>query len=341
LKRYPRPTDENTNVIYTTYDLPRVAAKPHDVQIGPEGWIYYGDFNAQIFGKLNPKTGATVEWDILEKLPQLDEEGDMMPAGNRVVMYDGQGKFYLSPPGLRGGEGYVITFDTKTEKFDYYPGGGHFVVPYSISADGYAWINRGGQVSRVKFLRDGKMTKEVVGEKLGAYDTYADSKNNVYGASRESTQFWRVDAKTLKVSHYAIPKQPRGETGLGNPGPRRGLFDRQDRLWFGGFDGNVIGKLDPSKPADSAIELFPIPLPWFQPYQAQSDDAGYVWTGSISADHVARMNEKTGKWNMYLLPGETNIRQIRVQRSESGGLSSLWVGANHQGQIVHIEPLAP
>ena len=69
-----------------------------------------------------------------------------------------------------------------------------------------------------------------------------------------------------------------------------------------------------------------MPMPWFQPYMAQNDDAGYVWTGSISADHVARMNEETGEWNFYLLPAEANIRHIHVQRSEIGGLSSSWVG---------------
>ena len=71
-----------------------------------------------------------------------------------------------------------------------------------------------------------------------------------------------------------------------------------------------------------------------------SEDAGYVWTGSISADQVARMNEETGEWNIYLLPAAFNIRHMHVQRSESGGLSSSWIGGNHEGRIVHIEPLA-
>ena len=148
-----------------------------------------------------------------------------------------------------------------------------------------------------------------------------------------------MDAETLAVTYHPIPEEPRGETGFGG-GSRRGLFDAQDRLWFGGFDGNYVGKLDPSMPTGQQIELFPVPMPWFQPYMAQNDDAGYVWTGSISADHVARMNEETGEWSFYLLPAETNIRQVHVQRPESGGLSSLWVGMNHQGRIVHIEPLA-
>lgn len=340
LKRYPRPKGENTNVIYTTYDLPRVAAKPHDVQMGPDGWIYYDDFNDTFLGKLNPKTGEVVEWDLQDKLPALRAEStdSMMVTGHRVLMSDQSGKMYLTPPSFRGGEGYVIVYDPKTEKFEFYPGLGHFVQPKGSHVDGYVWVDReGGHASRVKLLGDGKMAKEFVGDGLGFYDAYVDSKNNFYGGRRESKQFWRVDAKTLKVTHYPIPTQ-RGETAFhGEGGPRRGLFDKQDRLWFGSFDGEVIGKFDPSKPADKAVELIPVPMPWFQPYMAQSDDKGYVWTGSTSADHVARMDEKTGKWNFYLLPGETNVRHLLVQPSDSGP-SSLWIGMNHQAKIVHIEP---
>ena len=117
-------------------------------------------------------------------------------------------------------------------------------------------------------------------------------------------------------------------------------MDKQDRFWWGGFDGGFIGMLDTKAPAGKDMKLFPVPLPWFQPYIAESDDAGYVWTGSISADRVARMNEASGEWTVYLLPMETNLRHIHVQGSGNGGLSSLWVGMNHEARIVNIEPVS-
>ena len=340
LKTYPRPAGENTDVIYTTYDLPRVINKPHDVQMGPDGRIYYDDFNRQIIGRLDPETGETVEWDLGEMFPQLVDAEAMQNDGNRVITPDGQGRFYITPPGLRRGEGYVVVFDSRTETFEYCGAAGHFSAASSIHVDGYAWMSRAGQVLRVAFPEGGDCIVESVapGESLPAYDQYVDSGNNVWGASRNSTEFWRVDAETFEVTRYPIPSEPRGETGLGG-GSRRGWIDNQDRLWFGGFDGNYVGMLDTADPGRPEFELFPMPMPWFQPYMAQSDNAGYVWTGSISADHVARMNEETGEWNLYLLPGETNIRQIHVEEGERGGLSSLWIGANHQGRIIHIEPL--
>ncbi len=342
LKTYPRPTGDQTEVIYTTYDLPRAVAKPHDVGIGPDGWVYYSDFNDSVLGKLNPQTGETVEYRFpnpVEIFPELAEEQMMAPTGNRTLFMDREGKIYLSPPGLRRGMGYTAVFDPETEEFEFYAGTGHFISPQSKHVDGKVWFRPGGQLYQAELLGAGRWEGSVVATGLAAYDSYVDSANNAYGASRGSTEFWRVDARTYEITQYPIPDRPRGETGLGT-GSRRGLFDSRDRLWFGGFDGNVIGKLDPSLPAGEAIELFPVPMPWFQPYMAQSGEDGYVWTGSISSDHVARMDEDTEEWDFYLLPYETNIRHIHVQPgSQSGELSSLWVGMNHEAGIVHIEPL--
>ncbi len=41
----------------------------------------------------------------------------------------------------------------------------------------------------------------------------------------------------------------------------------------------------------------------------------------------------------YLLPHETNVRHVEVQKS--GSLSSLWLGDQHGGTIIRVEPLAP
>lgn len=342
LKTYPRPSGDNTRVIYTTYDLARRTARPHDVKLGLDGWVYYDDFNDHVIGKVNPGTGEAVEYRFDPE--RLEGEGaPLQNWGNRVLKRDIEGRFYLTPPGVRPGPGYVVRFDPEAEEFEYYAEGGSFSAPESMHVDGYIWVNGGGRgLRRARIFGDGEWMQEPPVESdrsLAAYDMYVDSQNNAYGASRGSTEFWRVDAETLEVTFYPIPEGPRGDPGLGG-GSRRGMFDSLDRLWFGGFDGDVIGMLDPSLPSDRAITLFPTPLPWFQPYMAENDDNGYTWTGSISSDHVARMNEETGEWNHYLLPSTANIRQIHVERDEDG-ISSLWVGMNHQGRMVHIEPLTP
>ena len=340
---YPRPTGADTRVIYTTYDLARLTARPHDVKVGLDGMVYYDDFNDHVIGKVNPKTGEAVEYrfeDPAQKFPEQLAEEPLANYGSRVLKRDRDGKFYLTPPGVRPGKGYLVRFDPERETFEYFPAGGSFSAPESMHVDGRLWINGGGGgLRRARIVDFGEwIQEEPVNGSFPAYDMYVDSKNNAYGSSRGQTEFWRVDAETLEATRYPIPSSPRGVPGLGN-GSRRGFFDGQDRLWFGGFDGDYIGRLDPSLPPDRAITVFPVPLPWFQPYMAQGDDAGFVWAGSISADHVGRMNEETGEWNLYQLPHTANIRQIHVQPGEGGGLSSLWIGLNHQGKMMHIEPL--
>ena len=174
---------------------------------------------------------------------------------------------------------------------------------------------------------------------LYAYDIAADSRNNLYGSARGSTYVWRIDAKTLEVSYYDIPSEPRGVGGLGS-GMRRGITDAQDRLWWGGYDGNFVGMLDPRQPAGREMKLYPVPFPWFFPYDAHHDNASYTWTAGIYADRVARMNVETGEWNFYLLPFEANIRDINLQPAADGGLSGLWIGHTHQAMITLVEPLA-
>jgi streptogramin lyase len=121
---------------------------------------------------------------------------------------------------------------------------------------------------------------------------------------------------------------------------RRGITDSQDRLWWGGFDGGFIGMLDPRQPDGRQMQLYPVPFPYFFPYDAHYDEQGYTWTGGIYADRVARMNVESGEWNFYLLPFEANIRDVNLQPAARGGLSGLWIGHTHQAMITLVEPLA-
>lgn len=64
LKTLPRPKGKATQVIYTTYDLPRPDAAPHDAALDSQGNVWYSDFDSQFLGKLDPKTGKVVEYAV-------------------------------------------------------------------------------------------------------------------------------------------------------------------------------------------------------------------------------------------------------------------------------------
>jgi streptogramin lyase len=247
---------------------------------------------------------------------------------------DKYGRWYIG----NQAQGGLVVFDPRTESFIYpdVPGGGEMMDVSASHVDGYGW-RAGPDAYRINI--DTWEWTAIKGSKpIPRYDIAADTKNNLYGAGRGSTYVWRVDAATQEVTYYDIPPQPRGVGGLGG-GMRRGMTDAQDRLWWGGFDGNYVGLLDPRQPAGREMTLYPVPFPWFFPYDAHHDNRGYTWTGGIYADRVGRLQLETGEWNFFLLPFTANIRDIDLQPGGADGLSGLWVGHTHEGLITLVEPL--
>ena len=333
LKTLPRPRGRETQVIYTTWDLP-VTYRPHDTRMGPDGWIWFNHFNDNAIGRLNPRTGETQQWRWEYRAPQ----GSFAPTGARTLMGpDAKGRWYIG----NQAQGGLVVFDPATESFRFAdpPGGGEMMDVSASHVDGHGWRVGGGAAHRIN-LETFESTAFKGERPLFAYDIAADSQNNLYGAGRASTHVWRVDARTGRVAYYDIPGAPRGVGGIGG-GMRRGITDAQDRLWWGGFDGNFVGLLDPRKPAGQEMTLYPVPMPWFFPYDAHYDDVRYTWTAGINADRVARLNVETGAWDFYLLPFEANIRDIDLQPARAGGLSGLWLGHTHQAKITLVEPLSP
>jgi virginiamycin B lyase len=339
LKTMPRPKGKETDVIYTTWDLP-ATARPHDTRIAADGSIFFNHFNDNAIGRLDTETGEVKEW----KWPYRAKEGSFEPTGARTLMGpDQQGRWYIGNQAQSG----VVVFDPKTEQFEYHdpPAGGEMIDVSAAHVDGKAWRAVAGPVAGGGVYQIDLKTWESVEIKgttqkpLYAYDIAADTRNNVYGSARNAPYVWRIDAKTHAVQYWDIPPEPRGAGSFGQ-GMRRGITDSQDRLWWGGYDGGYIGLLDPRKPQDQQMKLYAVPFPYFFPYDAQYDEQGYTWTGGIYADRVARMNVESGEWNFYLLPFEANIRDINLKPAERNGLSGLWIGHTHQAMITLVEPLA-
>jgi virginiamycin B lyase len=339
LKTLPRPKGKETEVIYTTWDLP-ATARPHDTRIAADGSIWFNHFNDNMIGRLDPETGAVKEW----RWPYRAKEGSFAPTGARTLMGpDERGRWYIGNQAQSG----VVVFDPSTEQFEFHtpPGGGEMVEVSASAVDGKLWRAdaapiAGGGVHQIDLATwEGVTIKGTNERPLYAYDVAADSNNNLFGSARGARYVWRIDAKTREVKYYDIPEQPRGAGSFGT-GMRRGIVDARDRLWWGGYDGGFIGMLDPRKPAGREMTLYAVPFPYFFPYDAHHDEQGYTWTGGIYSDRVARMNVESGEWNFYLLPFEANIRDINLQPAPRGGLSGLWIGHTHQAMITLVEPLA-
>jgi len=336
LKTMPRPKGKATEVIYTTYDLPRPDAAPHDVAIDAQGTAWYSDFDSQFLGKLDPKTGKAVEYPV-----PLARTGPMAQGGLQIA-FDREGRVYFG----NMSQMQVVRFDPKTEKMETFKppipesqiGDAHLTMidASSQQVDGKIWVNvadgtdESGGTWHVDLATNTwtQVTYPAGSPSARAYDVVADSKNNMYGMSFTNPRIWMTDGKTLKTVWYDMP--------AGEMGCRRGHIDSQDRVWCGGFNGNDLVMFDPKT---QKITQWKAPTQWTRPYDAAFDDKVYDWGAGMDNDIALRLNTKTGEFTEYLLPHETNVRHVEVQKS--GALSSMWLGDQHGGTIIHIEPLEP
>jgi streptogramin lyase len=336
LKTLPRPKGKATQVIYTTYDLPRPDASPHDEVFDADGNLWYSDFNSQFIGKLDPKSGKAVDY----RIPQ-NRFGQIAQGGLQIDI-DKEGRIYFA----NMSQMQIIRFDPKTEKMETFKppipesdlGDGHLTMidPASQHVDGKLWTNvafatgEAGGTWHVD-LKTNTWTRVTYppGSPLAmAYDVVADSKNNMVGMHMNNDKLWVTDGKTLETTWYDFPVK--------GAGCRRGHIDSQDRLWCGVFHGNALAMFDSKT---QKITEWKVPTPWTRPYDAQFDNKTYVWTAGMDNDLAVRMNTETGEFTEYLLPRHTNVRHVEVQKS--GSLSGLWLGDQHGNTIIRVEPLAP
>jgi streptogramin lyase len=331
LQTLPRPKGRETQVIVTEYDLPRPMIEPHDVVIGSDGMAWYSNFGEQNVGRLDPKTGQVTEF----ALPELKKG---WPQGSLGLRADKAGNLWI---GMMY-QGAIGRVDPKTGQVTTFPlppemnkdmAQVNMVRAESSAVDGRVWSQNNGfaaihrldpATGNIETIAPFKNAK--AGENHNIYDVVPDSQNNLYFTDFAQQHVGRIDAKTLAVTLYELPTK--------KSAPRRGMMDAQDRMWFGEYRGNRIAMFDTRTEKFTEWEL---PLKWSAPYDVTVDKNGEAWTGSMMNDRVTRLDPRTATFVNYLLPRETNIRRVFVDNSTSP--VTFWVGNNHGGSIVKLEPL--
>ncbi|HJZ71032.1 MAG TPA: amidohydrolase family protein [Vicinamibacterales bacterium] len=326
-KILPRPTGKATQVIYTEYDLPQRTRQPHDVIVDSTGTAWYASFGEQILGKLDPKTGQIIEYEI----PTLKEAA---PTGILGVRFDRDENPWLGMQ-FQGG---IAKFDRKTETFETWSlppdlNGPHVqinqVSPDRAHVDGRVWLQDAGTYTVLRL--DPKSGRFDVFEpykipRPNVYDVIPDSKNNGYFLVLGAEDVGRIDAKSGDIKIFKTP--------TARSGPRRGMMDAQDRLWFGENNGDRIGMFDTRT---EKFQEWPAPTPGFYPYDVTADKNGNVWSGGEYNDRILRLDPATGRFIEYALPRATNVRRVFVDNRTTP--VTFWVGNNHAASIVRLEPL--
>ena len=331
LKTLPRPQGRATRVVITEYDMPRKSIAPHDVRTDAQGYVWYSNFVENFLGRLDPKTGAHVEFAFPVSKPGF-------PTGSLALEVDRDGNYWLAAMFQTG----LVKFNTKTRKFQSFPlpatmnadtAQQSMVMPGSAHLDGKVWTNEVSKQSVMRLdLASGKY--ELIdpfrdmpkGVNHSPYGMIADAQNNLYFMDFGDENIGRVDAKTLQSTIYPTPTR--------RSRPRRTMMDAQDRVWFAEFAANKVGMFDPKK---EAIREWDVPTAHTYPYDVFVDKNGELWSGSMSSDRILRMDTETGRAIEYLLPRQTNVRRVFVDNSTSP--VTFWVGSNHGASIIKLEPL--
>jgi streptogramin lyase len=326
-KTFSRPNGNATRVIYTEYELPKRTRQPHDVIVDSAGMAWYASFGEQILGKLDPRTATVTEYPV----PLLKPAA---PTGILGMRFDEDQNLWLALQ-FQGG---IAKFDRKTEKFETWSlppqlNGDHVqinqVSPDRHHVDGKVWLQDAGTYTVLRLdLRSG--TFEAFAPyaipRPNVYDVIPDSKNNGFFLVMGAEEVGRIDARTGSI---AIHKTPTSGSG-----PRRGMMDAQDRLWFGENRADRIGMFDTRT---NRFEEWTPPTPGAWPYDATVDKNGEVWSGGEFNDRILRLNPQSGQFTEYLLPVQTNVRRVFVDNSTTP--VTFWVGNNHGASIVKLEPL--
>jgi streptogramin lyase len=327
LKTNPRPAGRATHVIMTEYELPRAAlGQPHDVMVDSGGTVWYSHFGEQIVGKLDPKTGKVTEYP----LPLLKPAN---PQGSLNLELDADGNPWLAMMY----QGAIAKVDKDSGKVTTYPLPPEFetlevqismVDAHHAKVDGKVWFSDAG--TRMVYKLDtasGKIEKVDPFKdypKGSTYGLMSDEKNNLWYLDYAGRSVGMADAVTGKPTLYPTP--------TAGSRPRRGHIDAQGRVAFAEFAGDRAGIFDTKT---ERFQEFPTP-PYFAPYDATLDKNGELWTGGMNMDTILRIDPKTGQSVGYLLPRQTNIRRVFVDNSTTP--VTFWVGNNHGGAIIKLEP---
>ena len=339
LKTLPRPTGRATDVIYTTYALPRPSMQPHDVVVDRWGRVWFSDFGGETLGELDPHTGKVTEYRVPTSRPKE-------PRGDLDLEFDQQGNLWIA----RMNQGGIAEFNYQTHQFKIYEVPKPFrtlatqqpmVAPEHWEVDGKVWMSdeslpglyrvniKTGHWRRwlpYGVMKGGGGGEYAFGRPDSVYGIYADKHNNVFFCDFSGQDIGEINAKTGKVTLWPTPTP--------HSRPRRGQLDAQGRLWFAEWQADKVGEFNTST---HKFKEWAVPIPYFAPYQVVRDKWGDLWTGGMSSKRIVKLNPKTGQYTVYLTPFSVNIRHMFVD--DSGSRPVLWIGNNHSGSITRMEPL--
>src|SRR5439155_21736 len=133
------------------------------------------------------------------------------------------------------------------------------------------------------------------------YDVIPDSNNNGFFLPLGSEEIGRIDAKTGAITMYKTPTP--------GSGPRRGMMDAQDRLWFGENRSDRIGMFDTRT---HRFQEWPAPTPGAWPYDVTIDKNVQVWSVGVQSGGSVRVRSEYGEVTFTCVAGKVPVGMVFI-----------------------------
>ncbi len=283
LKTLPRPSGRATRAIVTEYDMGRPTTQPHDVVVDRAGYVWYSDFGELFISKFDPKTLKLTEYPVKQFKPDA-------PVGNLSLDFDKAGTLWFDTMY----QGALGNLDPKTGTIKYYPLRPDWndnrvqlnFVGLRHDVDGKVWTKNVGtqdiyrlDLATGNWQRLHPSDQLPAGRRYSIYQVISDSKNNLWMAEFVDGHLGKIDAKTLKVTWFALPT-PHGRA-------RRMEIDDADRIVVTEYRGNKVALFDTKTEQFTEYDLPPDTFP----YRAVFDKNGELWVSPSKLAERAKAGE--------------------------------------------------
>ncbi len=320
LQVFPGPMGKATKMVVTEYELPRIMTAPHDPVGDSKGNIWINSHRTSQIYKLDPRTGLMTEYQVPSTEGANPGHHWLTVDKNDTVWFSENWSHKLGRLDPKTGEIKHVQFPHHGRALNS-PGLGNL----ALSADGFIWYATNGAIRKFDPSTGQQLKEYPIHKVRGAYgnEISADGRYFAGGSWPEDFLIF-LDTQTGEVLEL--------QTRTPRAAPKRGGFDKDGNVWFGGHGGMLV-KFD--RKTRRLAEYRP-PTPNVTFYDAMPDKNGEVWAGEMNAGRFLRFNPATSVWIEYVLPEPiSHVRRTWIDNSTDP--VTVWY-VDHDGLLVRMEP---